>query len=179
MNKTVPRHLSGKRGTGIVALRWSLKRFLLSLLAIALAPVDRHWARFAACWANHKGSEGTVHVGTAAIAELRGWELTHTMEPLEDTVLADADRTFQSGVNSWSGSASAFWDETDTNGQEALTIGASVTIKVYPEGATSADVYYTGTALVTGITRRAAIQGIVEADFTYQGTGVLTRSTVI
>jgi hypothetical protein len=127
--------------------------------------------------ANHRGSEGTVHVGTTAIAELRGWELSESMEPIDDTVLADTARTFQSGLNGWSGSASAFWDETDTNGQEALTIGASVTIKFYPEGATLGDTFYTGTTLVTGITRRAAINGMVEVDFTFQGTGALSEAT--
>lgn len=169
--------LSGERGAVEYRPRgW--KPFLASLLAIALLPLTWLWERWLSAWANHKGSEGTVHVGTTAIAELRGWELTHSMEPIEDTVLADTDRTYQSGLNNWSGSASAFWDETDTTGQEALTIGASVTLKFYPEGASSTDQYYTGTALVTDITRRAAIQGMVEVDFTFRGTGALSEATV-
>jgi hypothetical protein len=170
--------LSGGRGSVAASRPWSLKLFLLSLLAIALGPMDRHWARWCACWANHKGSEGTVHVGTSAIAELRGWELTHSMEPIEDTVLSDTDRTYQSGLKSWTGSATAFWDETDTTGQEALTAGASVTLKFYPEGASATDVFYTGTALVTEITRRAAINGMVEVDFNFRGTATLTRTVV-
>jgi len=169
--------LSGERGAVEYRPR-GLKLFLLSLLAALFAPLRTYWERCLVCWANHKGSEGTVHVATTAIAELRSWELTHTMEPIDDTVLADTNRTHQAGLNSWSGSASAFWDETDTTGQEALTIGASVTLKFYPEGATSADQYYTGTASVTGITRRANIQGMVEVDFTFQGNGALTEATV-
>lgn len=169
--------LSGERGAVEYQPRgW--KPFLLSLLAIALLPTTWLWEEWLACWANHKGSEGTVHVGTTAIAELRSWELTHSMEPIDDTVLADTNRTHVAGLNSWSGSASAFWDETDTTGQEALTIGASVTLKFYPEGASSTDQYYTGTASVTGITRRANIQGMVEVDFTFQGNGALTEATV-
>jgi hypothetical protein len=128
--------------------------------------------------ANHKGSEGTVKVGSNAIAEIRGWELSHTAEVIEDTVLADADKTFQAGNASWSGSVSCFWDETDTNGQVAMTAGASITLNLYPEGASAADVYYTGTALITGITRRAAINGMVEAEFTFQGTGALSTTSV-
>jgi hypothetical protein len=170
--------LSGRGGRAEVALPFSWKLFLLSLFALVLAPFERLWAEYCVCWANHKGSEGVVHVGTTAIAELRSWELTHTMEPIDDTTLSDTNRTYQSGLNGWSGSASAFWDETDTTGQEALTIGASVTIKFYPEGASSGDQFYSGTALVTGITRRAAIQGMVEVDFTFQGTGALSESTV-
>ena len=37
------------------------------------------------------------------------------------------------------------WDETDTNGQEALDVGTSATIELYPEGADSGDAYYHGT----------------------------------
>ena len=143
--KTV--HLCGRRGTAIAARPFSLKRFLLSLLAIALAPVDRFWSQHLAAWANHKGSEGTVKIGTNAIAEIRSWELTHETEVIEDTEIGDSNKTFQTGNSSWSGSVTCFWDETDTNGQEALTAGASVTLNLYPEGATAADVYYTGTAL--------------------------------
>ena len=128
--------------------------------------------------ANHKGSEGVVHVGTTAIAELRGWELTHENEPIDDTVLADADRTFQSGVNNWSGSATAFWDETDTSGQEALDVGSAVTLKFYPEGSSSSDTYYTGTGIVQSVTRRAASQSMVEAEFRFRGSGALAQTTV-
>lgn len=175
MKKTV--HLSGRRGSIVAARPFSLKLFLLSLLGIALGPLDRFWRAHLACWANHKGSEGTVKVGTDAIGELRSWELEHTMEPIEDTTLSDTSRTFQSGLNSWTGSATAFWDEGDA-GQDALTIGASITLNVYPEGASAGDEYFTGTALVTTITRRAVIQGIVEIDFQFRGTGALSGSTV-
>ena len=128
--------------------------------------------------ANHKGSEGTVKIGTDTIAEIKDWSITETGDTLEDTSMGDAARTFLASLTSWDGSVSVFWDETDTNGQGALTIGASVALKVYPEGNASTDVFYEGTALVTGIERNAAFDGMVEASFTFQGTGVLSRSTV-
>ena len=128
--------------------------------------------------ANHKGSEGVVHVGTTAIAELRSYEYTHTNEPIDDTVLSDTDRTFVAGLNSWSGSASAFFDESDTNGQEALDIGSAVTLKFYPEGASQSDTYHIGTGIVESIARRGAIQGMVEVDFGFRGVGALAQTTV-
>jgi len=176
--KTV-RLLSGVRGTAAIRRPRSLKRALLELLRTALLPVAWLWESWLSCWANHKGSEGTVHIGTSAIAELRGWEFTETMEPIDDTVLADTSRTHQAGLNRWEGSATAFWDETDATGQEACTIGASVTLKFYPEGAVSTDQFYSGTASVTGITRRAAIQGMVEVDFNFLGSGALTEAAVV
>jgi hypothetical protein len=63
-------------------------------------------------------------------------------------------------------------------GQGALTIGASVTLNVYPEGDASGDTYYTGTAIVTGVTRSSSFDGLVEASITVQGSGALTATTV-
>ena len=81
-------------------------------------------------------------------------------------------------MTSFSGSIDVFWDETDTSGQGALTIGSEVTLNVYPEGDTAGDTYYTGTAIVTGVSRSASFDGLVEASVSVQGTGALTSTTV-
>lgn len=129
--------------------------------------------------ATHKGSEGTVKVGANAIAELLSWSVEETAETIEDTSLGDTAKTFMAGTTSWSGSAECMWDETDTNGQGALTIGASVTLNLYPEGDTTGDTYYTGTALVTSISRSVGGNDeTIKASFSFQGTGALTESTV-
>ena len=128
--------------------------------------------------ANHLGSEGTVKIGANDVAELKSWSINETMNPVDDSNIGDTAKTFKSGSTEWDGSVDCFWDETDTNGQGALTIGASVTLNMYPEGATSGDTYYTGTALVTSINRQSAIDGIVEASFSFKGTGGLSESTV-
>jgi hypothetical protein len=129
-------------------------------------------------YANHKGSEGLVHVGTSAIAELRGWEYNESAAAIDDTILTDTWETRQTGNKHWTGSATAWWDETDTNGQEVLTIGAGVTLKFYMEGTGTGATYKTGSAIVTGIRQSAAINGIVEKNFTFEGAGALTQTTV-
>ncbi len=128
--------------------------------------------------ANHAGKEGTVKVGANAIAEIRDWSITETAETTDDTSMGDSDRTHLFTVGSWEASVSSWWDETDSNGQGALTRGASVTLNLYPEGAVSNDTFYTGTASVTGITRNAALDGMVEVAFTCLGNGALTETTV-
>jgi hypothetical protein len=168
--------IRGKRGSA--TLRPTLMQRLLGLLALFLAPVAAYAERLFVLWANHKGSEGTVKFTSAAIAELRSWTLSMTGEVIEDTTLTDAAKTFQAGNTAWSGSFSCFWDETDTSGQMAGTVGASVTLNMYPEGDTSGDTYYTGTAIITGNNLSAAINGMVEAEYTFQGTGALTKTTV-
>jgi predicted secreted protein len=128
--------------------------------------------------ATHKGSEGTVKFGSNAIAEVRTWSINQTADTVEDTTMGDTARTYLSSLTSWDGSVDVYWDETDTNGQVAATIGASVTLNVYPEGSTSGDTYYSGTAIVTGVSRTASFDGMVEASISFRGTGALSTSTV-
>lgn len=128
--------------------------------------------------ATHAGSEGTVKVGSNAIAEIRSFSLEETADTLEDTTMGDTARTYKSSLKTFTGSVDVFWDETDTSGQGALTIGASVTLNVYPEGDASGDTYYSGSAIVTGVTRSSSFDGLVEASITVQGSGALTASTV-
>ena len=128
--------------------------------------------------ATHAGSEGTVKSGANAIAEVRSFSLEETADTIEDTTMGDASRTYLTGLKTFSGSVDVFWDETDTNGQVSFAVGSSVTLAVYPEGDTTGDTYYSGTAIVTGRTITSSFDGMVEASFTLQGTGALTASTV-
>lgn len=126
--------------------------------------------------AAHKGSEGTVHVGTDAIAEIRSYSVEETSDTVETTSMGDTARTHLASLTSFSGSIDVFWDEVDT-AQIALTVGTSVTIKFYPEGTASSAKYYSGTAIVTGVSRSASFDGMVEASISVQGTGALTLAT--
>ncbi|HJO56798.1 MAG TPA: hypothetical protein QF772_01075 [Nitrospinaceae bacterium] len=126
---------------------------------------------------NHKGSEGTVHVGTDAVAEIKSYSFNETANTIDDTTIGNDAKTFKAGQTQFSGSVDVFWDESDT-AQVAMTVGAEITIKFYPEGGDSTDKYYTGTAIVTSIDRSATIDGMVEASYGLTGSGSLTLSTV-
>jgi hypothetical protein len=125
----------------------------------------------------HKGSEGTVKVGSDAIAEIRSYSIEETAATIESTTMGDTARSYESSLTDGTGTIDVYWDETDT-AQNALTIGASVTVNFYPEGDTAGDTYYTGTALVTGITRTGAFDGLVEATINVQFTGGISSTTV-
>ena len=127
--------------------------------------------------ATHKGQDGIVKVGSDAVAEVRSFSIEETADTVEDTVMTDTARTYITTLKSFSGSLDVFWDETDTNGQVALAVGNSVTLAFYPEGDTTGDTYYSGTASVTGFTRTASFDGMVEASITVQGSGALTTAT--
>lgn len=128
--------------------------------------------------ATHAGSEGTVKVGANAVAEIRSYSIEQTADTLEDTTMGDTARTYLPSLTTFTGTLDVLWDETDTTGQGALTIGASVTLNLYPEGAVSGDTYLSGTAIVTGRTITASYDGLVEMSISVQGTGALTTTTV-
>jgi len=124
----------------------------------------------------HKGSEGTVHVGTDAVAEIKSYSVEETSDTVETTSMGDSARTHLASLTSFTGSLDVFWDESDT-AQTALTVGTSVTMKFYPEGTASSAKYYSGTAIVTGVSRTGSFDGMVEASISVQGTGALTLAT--
>ena len=127
--------------------------------------------------ATHKGSEGIIKVGSDSVLEIRSYSIEESADTLEDTSMGDSARTYKPSLTSFSGSLDVFWDETDT-GQGALSIGSEVTLNVYPEGDASGDTYYTGSAIVTGVSRTGAFDGLVEASISVQGNGALTETTV-
>ena len=104
--------------------------------------------------------------------------LDQTQDTVETTKLGDTVKTYSVTQSSSSGTMDCFWDETDSSGQGAMTIGATVTLNLYPEGATSGDTYYSGSAIINSVGVAQAHDGIVERTFGFQFTGAVTIATV-
>ena len=129
--------------------------------------------------ASHHGTEGVVRVGANTVAEVTGLSFSESAEYAENTNLSATTKTYNViAIKSWSGSVTAFWDETDTNGQVALAPGANVALVLAPEGVDSGDTRYSGNALITEITRNVQRGAITEITFNFIGNGALTAATV-
>jgi hypothetical protein len=128
--------------------------------------------------ATFTGSDGVILVGSDQVAEVRSYSIDETMDTLEDTAMGDTSRTYKTSLKTFSGSADVFFDDTDTSGQGALTVGSEVTLNVQFEGNTTGDHKLSGTVLITGRTISASFDGMVEASISFQGTGALTETTV-
>lgn len=128
--------------------------------------------------ATHVGTSGTVKVGSDAIAEVVGFTLNETNDTVEDTSLTDTAKSYLVLRKDATATIECHWDETDTNGQEALDVGSSVTLNLYPEGADAGDAYYTGTALITGADVAVSMDGIISRNFSVQFSGGVTHTTV-
>jgi|TARA_B100002019_G_scaffold284769_1_gene292879 hypothetical protein len=128
--------------------------------------------------ATHVGTAGVVKVGANAIAEVVGFNIDETNDTVEDTSLTDTAKSYIALRKDATGTIECHWDETDTNGQEALDVGSSVTLNLYPEGADSGDAYYTGTALVTGASVAVTMEGTISRTFNVQFSGGVTHTSV-
>ena len=127
--------------------------------------------------ATHLGKEGTVQVGSNAIAEIRSFSVDESIDVVEDTSMGDSAKTYLASIKDFSGTIDVLYDETDTNGQTALSVGSSVTVNFAPEGTDSGDVKLTGTAIVTAKSVTSSFDGLVESTISIQGSGGLTTGT--
>lgn len=128
--------------------------------------------------ATHVGTSGVVKVGANAVAEVVGFNLDETNDTVEDTTLTDTAKSYLVLRKDATGTIECHWDETDTNGQESLDVGSSVTLNLYPEGADSGDAYYTGTAIVTGASVAVTMDGVISRTFNVQFSGGVSHTTV-
>jgi len=128
--------------------------------------------------ANHQGTEGVIKVGANAVAEVRSWNVSQSAAVVDDTEISDTWQTNKPGLKSWSGSLNCYWDETDANGQAALVVGAEVALNLYPEGASTGDKYYAGSAIITSLEISVPEgAGMITASMSFTGNGALALST--
>lgn len=123
-----------------------------------------------------KGKEGTIQVGataTALVGELRSWEITETANEVDVSRMGDDWTRVDSTQLSWKGSLECFYDSTDADGQESLEVGEYATITVFPAGSGG---NWTGQALITEATVKAAHDNIIEKSISFTGNGTLTKT---
>ena len=133
--------------------------------------------------ATHIGSEGVVRIGANAVGEVTAFSLSIDSELIPQKKLGDTFESYKAGTRSWKGEVTCHWDETDSSGQQALQTailnGTSVTLNLYPEGATNPDSYYTGTAFLSSLSVDISDNDSnVMAKYSFQGSGAVTQGTV-
>jgi len=128
--------------------------------------------------ATHHGKDGTCKVGSNTVAEIKSWSLDESADTVEDTAMGDSAKTYIVGTTDASGTITCHWDETDSSGQGAMTVGSSVTLNLYPEGADTGDTYASMTALINSVGVSVDMGDIIERSFGFQVTGGVTWGTV-
>lgn len=122
------------------------------------------------------GKNGVLKSGATTIGEIKSFSIDESCDTVETTQMGDAARTYSATLTSFTGSADAYLDFAD-GGQDTLTVGSSLTLNVYPDGATAGNVELSGSIIVTGVSRSQSFDGMAEVSFSFQGSGALTEGT--
>jgi hypothetical protein len=125
----------------------------------------------------HAGKAGVVKAGSDAVGEVRSWTIEEAGETADGTAMGATWRTNVATLRSWTGSLTCWFDDADA-GQTALVSGATVALEVMPTGETAGEAVYSGNAIITAVSRTAAVDGVIEATFSFTGDGALTVGTV-
>lgn len=123
------------------------------------------------------GKAGFLVVSSVTAVQIRGYTLNHTADTVEDTVIGDDYKTRLATLRDFRVSGDLYFDTAD-GGANAMTVGSTVTIELYPMGIATASRYYQGRAIITSFDPNARHDGMVEVPFTAEGTGALTILTV-
>jgi hypothetical protein len=123
------------------------------------------------------GLGGKVKVDTVPIAEVNSWEMTQTVETKDFHTMGDAYMRSIATIKSASGSIEVFYDPAD-DGQNALALGASVALSLYPAGDATGKIYIDVDAIITEIGSPVAKGDEIVTNFSWKATGAWTEETV-
>lgn len=121
------------------------------------------------------GNDGAVLIGANPVGEIRSFTINENAERIEDTALGDVNRTYKAGLADVNGSIECWFDPGDTGGQEAMTVGATVSLVLRPNGTGSGLPEWTVSADITEISTTIAFNEINERAFNWAAAGALTK----
>lgn len=121
------------------------------------------------------GNSGAVYIGTYQVAEVRSFTINENADRIEDTALGDSNRTYKAGLSDVNGSIECWFDDGDTTGQEAMTVGSTVSLDLRPEGTGTGLASWTVSAQMTEIVTEVAFNEIVTRNFNWAAAGTLTK----
>jgi len=133
--------------------------------------------------AETKGVDGVVKIAAtgsavAAVLHVTAFNLEETTETLDVTSMGDSSREILTTFKAFSGSIDCYWDASESNlghgaADPVVQAGTKIDFELYPEGTAADAAYYSGSAIVTSISRSASFDGAVEMSIAFEGTGDL------
>lgn len=138
--------------------------------------------------ARTSGKLGMVKVGTDSVAEVKDWNFSETCDVIDSTAMGDSAKQKVATFTSASGSLTAWWDSTDTDGQGALKAGNTVTLKLYTDVGlhattglqtpASGDVFYEMSAIISERGVTTTMDGWIETSFSFEVSGAITLEAI-
>lgn len=130
--------------------------------------------------ANYRGLDGSFALSTNVVGEVKSWNLTADLDLLDTTVMLQYWDTGKTGRARATGTVTANFDYTDTNGQKVMI---DAVFQATPNGSISAarfridaTKYISGNFLITQIQAVAEVGNIVQATYNIRSNGALVMT---
>lgn len=123
------------------------------------------------------GLAGVLKLGTATVLQVQDIKVDTSIELASKAVMGDVWDTFLAGLSTGKLSADCLFDPADTTGQEALTLGASGTLNVYPQGTATGKRYLQVPVVVESVGYAIPMNSAVKRSFGVRINGAPTWAT--
>ena len=141
--------------------------------------------------AANKGLDGIVKLDTkdgtpAAILNVTSFTLEETTETIDVTSMdsaSNAREVFPTFI-SFTGTVEGYWDATDAKLNHTESVdpvvraGQEIDFELFPEGDSSTSLYYSGSAIVTSVSRTQSFDGATQFTLNFDGNGPLDYQVV-
>lgn len=127
--------------------------------------------------ARTKGQNGYAEVGGVEIGERVSFDLEITSAELDATVQGLDWTAVVGGQKSASGSIEVLYDPTDA-GQNALVVGSTVALTLFPGGESSGLKKLEGNFLVTSVSTPVPSNDLVKRTYQVKNDGAVTETTI-
>lgn len=122
------------------------------------------------------GNDGAVYIGANPVAEVRSYTVRENAPRIDRTVLGDANRRYMSDVPDVEGTIECLFEPDDTTGQEAMTVGAVVSLDLRPQGTGTGLPTWTVSATILSIDGpNPAFGEMLTRSFSWAAAGALTK----
>ena len=124
---------------------------------------------------------GTTFATAVVLGQVRSWSIDDAVETLDTTVMDGAATNFIFRDNipsfkTWTMNVTFIYDVEDAaQGADTFKAGNDTIVTLYPAGDEAED--WTGTGLITTISRSASYDGLIECSMTIEGRSELNYTT--
>jgi len=115
------------------------------------------------------GNDGEVYVGSNQVAKVVDFSYEEEVSLTPKHVKGDTNDSFEPGRKNGSGTITCLWDPTDTDGQQAMQTGSSVTLSLYEAGKATGQNELSGTVIIQRRGRNSPDSDMCKATFSFNG----------
>lgn len=112
-----------------------------------------------------KGYNGVIDVAGAVVAQVREFELVEGVERMDATVMGSGFEQAAGGLSGGTVTIGCYLDPADASGQEVLIPGATVSLKLFPDGVGSGKASRAFDAVIEDVTIPQTARENVQRNF--------------